>query len=79
TDLSGNLPQAPVNHIAIGAAGHLYVATDQGVFVSDSNGRWSRYGRGLPLSPIDDISYDATNHRITAATFGRGFYQIPAS
>ena len=78
SDLSGNLPQAPVNDVVLGRGGLLYVATDQGVFVTVAGlNVWFRYGR-LPLVPIDDIEYDPVHHRLVAATFGRGMYQIPA-
>lgn len=77
TDLSGNLPQAPVNDVIIGRFGALYVATDQGVFASVGNiGRWLRLGRGMPLVPVDDIEYDSRNHRLVAATFGRSMYEL---
>jgi photosystem II stability/assembly factor-like uncharacterized protein len=77
TDISGNLPQAPVNDIILARAGILYVATDQGVFVSFSGlNRWLRLGRGMPLVPVDDLEYDPGRHRLVAATFGRGIYQL---
>jgi photosystem II stability/assembly factor-like uncharacterized protein len=77
TDLSGNLPQAPVNDVVLGQFGALYVATDQGVFVSPSGrDRWQRLGRGMPLVPVDDIEYDPGHHRLVAATFGRSMYQL---
>jgi len=77
TDLSGNLPQAPVNDVVLGRGNAVFVATDQGVFVSRSgNDRWQRLGRGLPLVPVDDIEYDGRNHRLVAATFGRGLYEL---
>jgi photosystem II stability/assembly factor-like uncharacterized protein len=76
SDLGGNLPQAPVNDVIQGAGRTLYVATDQGVFVSRDGGpRWLRLGRGLPMVPVDDIEYDGRNHRLVAATFGRGLYR----
>jgi len=75
TDLSGNLPQAPVNDIVLGTGNQLFVATDQGVFTSAGHARWAKLGR-LPLVPVDDIEYDAGHHRLVAATFGRGIYQI---
>ncbi len=77
TDLTGNLPQAPVNDVLIGDDGALYVATDQGVFVSPIGGSsWSRLGTNLPMVPVDDIEYDGGTDRLVAATFGRGIYQI---
>ncbi|MEV7236370.1 glycosyl hydrolase [Streptomyces sp. NPDC051020] len=77
-DLSGNLPQAPVNDVVLAEGGRLYAATDQGVFTSrpGSAAHWYRVGDGLPLVPVDDIEYDAVNQRLVAATFGRGFYAI---
>jgi photosystem II stability/assembly factor-like uncharacterized protein len=76
-DLTGNLPQAPVNDVIVGAGATIYVATDQAVFVSAAgDGQWLRLGAGLPLVPVDDIEYDAAHNRLVAATFGRGFYQI---
>jgi hypothetical protein len=76
TDLSGNLPRAPVNDVIPTAGGTLYVATDQGVFVSpDGTAVWSRSGADLPMVPVDDIEYDASSSRLVAGTFGRGIYQ----
>ncbi|MGW2562340.1 WD40/YVTN/BNR-like repeat-containing protein [Streptomyces sp. NPDC001514] len=76
-DLSGNLPAAPVNDLVIGRGNLLHVATDHGVFTAPAGGRqWARLGRGLPMVPVDDIEYDAGHHRLVAATFGRGFYEL---
>ncbi|MFG3509497.1 WD40/YVTN/BNR-like repeat-containing protein [Streptomyces sp. NPDC047821] len=81
TDLSGNLPDAPVNDLVTGRGHTLYLGTDQGVFVSvapsPAGGRqWFRLGRGMPAVPVDDIEYDAGHRRLVAATFGRGFYEL---
>jgi hypothetical protein len=77
TDLSGNLPQAPVNDVVLSRGNIVYVATDQGVFVSPQGAdRWQRLGRGLPLVPVDDIEHDAGHHRLVAGTFGRSMYEI---
>ncbi|HEV8555553.1 MAG TPA: glycosyl hydrolase [Actinophytocola sp.] len=75
-DLSRNLPSAPVNDLVVSRTG-LYIATDQGVFVSlAARTPWFRLGRHLPLVPVDDLEYDPTHHRLVAATFGRGMYEI---
>ncbi|MFC0438139.1 glycosyl hydrolase [Kutzneria buriramensis] len=77
TDLSGNLPQAPVNTLVIGAGGILYAGTDQGVFTGTAgSAQWARLGQNLPLVPVDDIAYDPSHHRLVIATFGRGFYSL---
>ncbi|MFM9366983.1 WD40/YVTN/BNR-like repeat-containing protein [Streptomyces sp. Da 82-17] len=83
-DLSGNLPDAPVNDLVVGegpASGALLVGTDQGVFRSPSGSGddWQRYGHGLPAVPVDDIEYDPSRGRLVAATFGRGFYELSMS
>ncbi|MFD0200451.1 MULTISPECIES: WD40/YVTN/BNR-like repeat-containing protein [Saccharothrix] len=77
TDISGNLPSAPVYDVVLERAGALYVATDQGVFVGNAAvaGHWLRLGHGLPRVAVDDIEYDARHHRLVAATFGRGLYE----
>jgi photosystem II stability/assembly factor-like uncharacterized protein len=76
-DLSGNLPQAPVNDIVLARFGLVYVATDQGVFATFAGlNHWVRLGHDLPLVPVDDIEYDPAHNRLVAATFGRGFYEI---
>jgi photosystem II stability/assembly factor-like uncharacterized protein len=76
-DISGNLPTAPVNDIILGWGGLLYVATDHGVFTSHvaAGGYWARLAHGMPMVPVDDIEYDHGNHRLVAATFGRGMYE----
>lgn len=74
-DVTGTLPQAPVNDLVIGHGATVYAATDQGVFVSPTGGGgWLRQGRGLPLVPVDDLEYDGASDRLVAATFGRGLY-----
>jgi photosystem II stability/assembly factor-like uncharacterized protein len=79
-DLTGNLPVAPVNDVVLGTGTTLFVATDQGVFVSPAgDGVWSRLGTGLPLVPVDDIEYDPGHHRLVAATFGRSIYELTVS
>jgi photosystem II stability/assembly factor-like uncharacterized protein len=76
-NISGNLPAAPVNDLVVARGGMLHLATDQGVFTSPSGrGHWLRLGRGMPQVPVDDIEYDPDHHRLVAATFGRGFYEL---
>ncbi|KAB2349614.1 VPS10 domain-containing protein [Actinomadura rudentiformis] len=73
-DVTGTLPEAPVNDIVIGPAGILFVATDVGVYAGAPSGRfWLRLGH-LPLAPVNDIEFNAVSGRLFAATFGRGIY-----
>jgi photosystem II stability/assembly factor-like uncharacterized protein len=81
TDITGNLPQAPVNVIALAGAAPV-VGTDLGVFLTtDGGATWLRAGRGLPRAPVMDIRYHRPTNRLYAATFGRGMWrvQLPGS
>ena len=81
TDVTGNLPQAPVNALAL-AGTSLVASTDMGVFLTtDAGATWLRVGRGLPRVPVLDIRYHQPTNRIYAATFGRGMWRVelPAS
>lgn len=76
TDVSDNLPKAPVNDLVL-VRNKLYAATDVGVFVRKTRGsRWFKVGRGLPLSPINDLRYIPKNKTLFAGTFGRGIYKV---
>ncbi len=79
-DVSGNLPQAPVNDVmAIGE--DLVAATDVGVFltrgVSKGLGRsWLKVGKGLPNAPITSLDWQAKTKTLLAGNFGRGAYSV---
>lgn len=76
SNLSGNLPDAPVNDIVVTADG-LAVATDVGVYLTiDGGDRWLRLGTNLPMVPVLDIRYHEGSNTITAATFGHGIQRV---
>src|SRR5204863_8569688 len=61
--------------------GVVYAGTDTGVFRSTDDGvTWSFYGSGLARCPVSAFTRTA-DHRLIAATFGRGAYVFvpPAS
>lgn len=83
TDISGNLPDAPLNSIVIDPehSGDLYVATDAGVFVATDGGTsdesWQQLGTGLPTGPVLALRLSNTGTRVLAATtYGRGVWTI---
>lgn len=83
TDISGNLPDAPLNSILLDpeSPSDLYVATDAGVFVATDGGvageSWQQVGSGLPAGPVLQIAFSELGPRaLAAATFGRGLWTI---
>jgi hypothetical protein len=76
TDVSGNLPDIPVNDIVI-SNGRLVVATDLGTVVSAARGgsTWSRLGGNLPFTTVMDLHL-GVDGRLYAATHGRGIWSI---
>lgn len=76
-DITGKLPNTPVNDVVLGPRNTLFVATDVGVFVSKRAGKhWQRIGSNLPLSSVTDIEYHVGTRTLFAATFGRGVYSF---
>jgi uncharacterized repeat protein (TIGR01451 family) len=79
TDISGNLPDTPVNSITLDPSysNTLYAATDVGPFVSYNGGTdWSPLGTGVPLVAVDQIDLDSSNRLLAAGTHGRGAYKL---
>lgn len=79
TDITGNLPDAPVNDIIIDPAldSTLYLATDFGVFLTRNLGQdWSVTGDNLPNVPIVDLDFHQPTRTLIAATYGRSMYSF---
>ena len=74
----GGLPNVPANTVLLLSATDLFVGTDVGVFRSVDRGRtFSPYIKGMPLGAVvTDLKYNATTGTLTAATYGRGVWQI---
>jgi len=78
-DMSGNLPDLPVNSIALnpGRANTFYIGTDLGVFQTEDGGRtWERLGNGMPKIAVFMLRYHAATNSLVAATHGRGVYRL---
>ncbi len=88
--VTANLPIAPVNSLAVDPqdANTVYLATDAGVYFTrqitacpgSSSTCWSAYGAGLPGAPVVALSTTSaasSTQVLTAATYGRGIWQIP--
>lgn len=75
-DITGNLPQAPVNVIAVSGS-TLVVGSDVGVFLTQDGGaQWLRLGRGLPSLAVLDLRVHEPTKSVYAATYGRGVWKV---
>jgi photosystem II stability/assembly factor-like uncharacterized protein len=77
TDISGNLPELPVNDIIIDPENNetIYIATDAGVFSTNNLGEeWNLLGVNMPNVPVNDLVLHNPTRKLVAATFGRSMY-----
>jgi len=78
TDISGNLPEFPVDAIAVDPdiPGRLIVGTDAGLYgTSDGGQTWSWIWDGLPAVPICALKIHAPTRTIVAGTYGLSCYK----
>ncbi len=80
-DISGDLPQMPVNDLFV-LPGHadsvLFVATDAGVYFSRNGGlKWGRLGANMPFIPVFDLEHNPVRKEVVAATYARGIWTFP--
>ena len=84
-DISGNLPDVPVNALLIdpdsavsGAPRVMFAGTDIGVFRATLNGtpQWELFGTGLPPVVVTRLAYNRTTRQLLAATYGRGIWAM---
>lgn len=80
-DISGNLPEVPVNDLLV-LPGHadsvLFAATDAGVYFTRNSGAvWSRLGGNMPFIPVFDLEQNLVRKELMAATYARGLWTFP--
>ncbi len=80
-DISGNLPQIPVNDLFVlpnHADSILFAATDAGVYFTMNSGAiWHRLGGNLPFLPVFDLEHNPVRKELVAATYARGIWTFP--
>jgi photosystem II stability/assembly factor-like uncharacterized protein len=79
TDITGNLPDAPVNALVVDPdyPGALYVGSDVGCFYTMNDGAsWSLVGSGLPAVPVYDLKIHQPTRTLVAGTHGRSMHSI---
>lgn len=79
-DISGNLPDVPVNDGIFYYPGHstgvLLLATDVGVFVTyDYGNSWQELADGLPNTVSIHLDYNKLQNKLRVATHGRGIWE----
>ncbi len=88
--ISGNLPAVPAYALAIDPRtavdpstnipapnGHIYVATEVGVFVTlDLGTTWKLLGSGLPHVPVVSLTFNQSLETLVAGTQGRGAFTL---
>jgi hypothetical protein len=76
TNMSGSLPNVPVNAIQVDANNNVYIGTDIGVFYRGASmSDWVPFWHNLPVVPITDLELYEASGIIRASTFGRGVWE----
>jgi photosystem II stability/assembly factor-like uncharacterized protein len=84
TNISGNLPNTPVNWVTVDPenSDFIYLATDTGVYVAKDGGvedeQWQRLGSGLPNVPVVQTKV-LPGRKLIAATYGRNVWVLDIS
>ena len=80
TDVTGDLPDNPVNSILLDPSdpNTLYAGSDVGAFVThDGGAHWAPIGSALPRAQVYQLAYDPSRALLVAGTHGRGAWTLP--
>ena len=78
-DISGDLPEIPVNDIILDPDRQdtYYIANDLGVWFTKNGGEnWEVLDPSLPMTVVNDLDFHPDTRMLVAATFGRSMYKI---
>jgi photosystem II stability/assembly factor-like uncharacterized protein len=79
SDISGNLPEVPLNDVIVDPdnTSTLYVASDLGVwFTEDLGETWAPLGTNLPMTSYNDLELHQESRQLLAASFGLSMWVI---
>ena len=79
SDISGNLPDAPVNAFVIDPqrSNVLITGSDVGCYYSTNTGQsWQFLGTGLPMVSVYDMKIHPTAYYLVIGTHGRSMYKM---
>jgi uncharacterized repeat protein (TIGR01451 family) len=77
TNITGNLPDVPLNSIVLDPSysNTLYAGTDVGAFIThDGGAHWAILGSALPKVSVWQLDLDSLHGVLAAGTHGRGAY-----
>ncbi len=78
-DISGDLPDVPVNSVVLDPSfpNTLYIGTDVGPMVTyNGGGHWALLGSGFPNVSVWQLDLDPSHRIMAAGTHGRGAFRI---
>ena len=78
-DISGDLPEIPVNVIVINPINNqnIFVGTDAGVYVTHNSGdSWENACGNMPQTPVVSLRINPLTQMLYAATYGNSIYKI---
>jgi uncharacterized repeat protein (TIGR01451 family) len=78
-DISGRLPDVPVNSVILDPSDDntLYIGTDVGPFITTNGGHsWKRLGTAMPKVAVWQLDYDPSHATLAAGTHGRAAYTL---
>jgi hypothetical protein len=79
SDITGNLPVAPVNALVVDTddPARLFVGSDVGCFYTEDYGAtWDMLGTGLPAVPVFDLKLHDPTRTLVAGTHGRSMHSF---
>ena len=75
-NMSGTLPNIPINAIQVDIENNVYIGTDLGVFYRGTTmDDWVPFWNRLPVIPVTDLELYEESNIIRASTFGRGVWE----